>query len=204
MPLLEYQDSTGFVGISFDVVEKEGYESTAEAAEHAVDSGVVIADHLKRNPDVITLEAMVTNTPLVLPRTHADGVTGGMQATTLTVGGVQLKASALVWSGSFNRVQRIDEVLLALVGTAVLRYTGTLRTVEDLVLTRYSVSRDVASGDALPVVMELKKIRRASIQRVAVPALRRQQQPQNRGQQPPAPPNNSFGENLLNYARGRS
>ena len=59
------------------MTEKEGYESTAEPTEHAVDSGVVIVDHLKRNPDTITLEGMVTNSPLVLPRVAHRGVTGG-------------------------------------------------------------------------------------------------------------------------------
>ena len=48
-----------------------------------------------------------------------------------------------------------------LVGTAVLRYTGVLRTVEDLVLTRYSTSKDSEHGNALPVVLELRRIRRA-------------------------------------------
>lgn len=202
MPLLEYQSESGFIGIAFDVVEKEGYESTAEATEHAVDDGAAVADHLKRNADTITLEAMVTNSPLVLPRTHADGVTGGVQPTTLSIGGRELKASALVWSGPFNRVQRVDEVMQALVGAAVLRYTGTLRTVEDLVLTRYSVSRDAASGDALPMTIELRRVRRASIQRVPVPAQRRGQPPQNRGQQPAAP-SGSVLSNVTNYLAGR-
>ena len=45
-------------------------------------------------------------------------------------------------------MRAVDEALHALVGTAVLRYTGVLRTVEDLVLTRYSTSKDSANGNA--------------------------------------------------------
>ncbi len=190
MPLLEYQGPTGFIGISFDCVEKEGYEATAETTEHAVDRGVVIADHLKRNPDTLTLEALVTNSPLVLPATHAGGVTGSVQPITMMVGGKELRASVLTWSGPFNRVRAVDEVLEALVGTATLRYTGTLRTVEDLIITRYRVDRDVATGDALPVVLELKKVRRATVARVPVPAQRRAQPVVNRGSQPATPPRN--------------
>lgn len=199
-PLLEYQSGDGYLALSFDCVEREGYESTAEATEHAVDSGVVIADHLKRNPDTITLDAMVSNSPLVLPRSHTDGVTGSVQPTTLTVGGRELKASVLTWSGPFNRVRAVDEVLQALVGTAVLRYTGTLRTVEDLVLTRYRVERDVASGDALPVTIELRRIRRATVQRVPVPAQRRAQPVVARGQQPAAPNSSTF-RNVVDSGR---
>jgi hypothetical protein len=203
MPLLEYQSPEGFIAIAFDCTEKEGYESTAETTEHAVDRGVVIADHLKRNPDTLTLEAMVTNSPLVLPATHAGGVTGSVQPVTMMVGGKEIRGSALTWSGPFNRVKAVDEVLEALVGTAVLRYTGTLRTVEDLVITRYRVDRDVATGDALPIVLELKKVRRATVARVAVPAQRRAQPVVNRGAQPTTPGNNSMLRNIVNSVRGQ-
>lgn len=203
MHLLEYQSGDGWIGIAFDCVEKEGYELSAETTEHAVDAGVVVSDHIKKNPDTLTLEAMVTNSPVVLPRTHMSGVTGSVQPTTLTVGGQQLKASALVWSGSFDRVKAVDEVLQALVGTAVLRYTGTLRTVDDLVITRYRVDRSVETGDALPVVLELKKIRRATVQRVPVPAQRRGQPVVARGQQP-AVPSGSVLSNITSSLAGRS
>lgn len=202
-PLLEYQSGDGYIGLAFDVVEKEGYELTAETTEHAVDSGVVIADHLKKNPDTLTLEAMVTNTPIVVPRTHMDGVTGSMQPTTLSVGGRELKATVLTWSGSINRVRAVDEVLSALVGTSLVRYTGTLRSLEDLVITRYRVDRDAATGDALPVVLELKKVRRATVQRVPVPAQRRGQPPVARGQQPAAPAASTLS-NITSWAAGRS
>lgn len=202
MPLLEYESAGGYLGIDFDVVEKEGYEGTAETTEHAVESGVVVSDHLKRNPDTISLEAFVTNAPVVVPRSHMDGATGRVQPTTLTVNGKPLKASVLTFSGPFDRVRAVDEALRALLGTSVLRYTGTLRTVEDLVLTRYRVDRDVSTGDALPIVLELRKIRRASIQRVAAPAQRRGQPVVNRGEQPAAP-NASLAANLLDWAGGR-
>ena len=61
MHLLEYQSGDGWIGIAFDCVEKEGYELSAETTEHAVDAGVVVSDHIKKNPDTLTLEAMVTN-----------------------------------------------------------------------------------------------------------------------------------------------
>ena len=131
-----------------------------------------------------------------------DGVTGSMQPTTLTVGGRELKATTLTWSGPVNRVRAVDEVLSALVGTALCRYTGTLRTIEDLVVTRYRVDRDAATGESLPVVLEFKRVRRATVQRVPVPAQRRAQPVVNRGQQP-APPAASTLSNITSWAAGR-
>ena len=89
---------------------------------------------------------MVTNTPLVVPATQMGGVTGSVQPSTLRVGGLELKASVLTFSGPFDRVRAVDDALSALVGGAVVRYTGTLRTVDDLVVTRYRVDRDVTTG----------------------------------------------------------
>lgn len=202
MPLLEYQTASGYLGIALDVVEREGYESTAETTDHAVDSGVVLSDHVKRNPDTISLEGMVTNTPIIIPSTHMGGVTASVQPTTLSVGGVELKASVLTFSGPFDRVRAVDEALQALMGGVIVRYTGTLRTVDDLIVTRYRVDRDAQTGDALPVTIELRKVRRAEVRRVAVPAQRRGQPPAPRGAEA-APPRASVLSNLRRWAGGR-
>jgi hypothetical protein len=202
MPLLEYQTADGgYLGIELDVVERESYESTAETIEHAVDSGVVLSDHVKRNPDTITLEGMVTNTPIVLPRTQMGGVTASVQASTLSVGGRELRASVLTFSGPFDRVRAVDDALHALMGGVVVRYTGTLRTTDDMIVTRYRVDRDAQTGGALPVTIELRKIRRAEVRRVPVPAQRRGQPPAPRGAEP-APPRASVLANLRRWAGG--
>lgn len=201
MPLLEYQTADGYLGIALDVVEREGYEATAETTDHAVDSGVAVSDHVKRNPDTITLEGMVTNTPIVVPATQMGGVTGNVQPSTLRVGGLELKASVLTFSGPFDRVRAVDDALSALVGGAIVRYTGTLRTADDLVMTRYRVDRDVTTGAALPVTIELRKVRRAEVRRVAVPAQRRGQLPAPRAAEP-APPRASVLSNLRRWAGG--
>lgn len=186
MPLLEYQSADGYLGIELDVVEKEGLEESAEVSEYAVERGANIVDHVRRNAGTIALEGVVTNAPVVLPATHMGGVTGSVQTQTLDVGGRQLKASVLTFSGTFDRVRAVDEALQALMGGTVVRYTSTLRgTIEDLVVTRYRVDREAMTGNALPFTIELQRIRYAETQRVAVsPAQRRGRARQNRGAQP--------------------
>jgi len=186
MPLLEYQSADGYLGIELDAVEKEGLEESAEVTEHAVEQGVNIVDHVRRNAGTISLEGVVTNAPIILPATHMGGVTGSVQTRTLSVGGRQFKASVLTFSGTFDRVRLVDEVLQSLLGGTLLRYTSTLRgTIEDLVLVRYRVDREAATGNALPFSMDLQRVRYATTQRVAVsPAQRRGRTRQNRGAQP--------------------
>lgn len=185
LALLEYQSDGGYLGIELDCVEKEGLEESAEATEHAVERGANITDHIRRNAGTISLEGLVTNSPVIVPATQMGGVTGSVQSTTLDVGGRQLKASVLTFSGAFDRARLVDEVLQSLMGTAVVRYTSTLRgTIEDLVITRYRVDREASTGNDLPFQLDLQRVRYATTQRVTVsPAQRRGRQRQNRGAQ---------------------
>ena len=65
-------------------------------------------------------------------------------------------------------MRAVDEALSALVGTAPRALHGSLRaTVDDLAITRYEVTREAATGDALAFTLELKKIRRASVARAS-------------------------------------
>lgn len=186
--LLEYQSGEGYLAIEIDAAEREAYGATAETAEHAVESGAAVVDHLRRNADTIALECTVTNAPIVLPTTHMSGVTMTTQPTDIVVGGRTLKATLFAPSGPFDRVRLVDEAILALVGTSLVRYTGSLRgTIDDLAITRYEVNREASTGDALVFTLELKKTRRASVRRVPVPAQRRAQPPQNRGAESPQP-----------------
>jgi hypothetical protein len=210
LTLLEYQSDGGYLGIELDCVEKEGLEESAEATEHAVERGVNITDHVRRNAGTISLEGVVTNSPVIVPTTQMGGVTGSVQNTTLTVGGRQLKASVLAFSGSFDRARLVDEVLQSLMGTAVVRYTSTLRgTIEDLVITRYRVGREASTGNDLPFQIDLQRVRYATTQRVAVsPAQRRGRTRQNRGAQaasstPAATDNRSATARIIDGAASR-
>jgi len=198
--LLEYQTDSGYIAIELDAAERETYGASAEVAEHAVEIGAAIGDHLRRNADTIALEFVVTNAPIVLPSTHMGGATMSVRATDITVNGRAVTASLFAPSGAFDRARLVDEALLALVGTTLVRYTGTLRgTVEDLAITRYEVNREHTTGDALVGTLELKKVRRASARRVPVPVQRRGQPPQQRGAESPQP-RASFLVNALRSA----
>jgi hypothetical protein len=51
--------------VLFDQTVSEGHEATAEVTEHPVEKGSNVADHVRQNPQNLTLEMFVTNTPIV-------------------------------------------------------------------------------------------------------------------------------------------
>jgi hypothetical protein len=53
-----------YLGLEFDAVISEEHASSAEATEHPVEEGIAITDHVKPNPARLSLQAVVTNTPL--------------------------------------------------------------------------------------------------------------------------------------------
>jgi hypothetical protein len=182
--------------LDFDASVRESFESTAEVTEHAVESGVAISDHVKQNADVLTIEAVVTNAPIVTPAHAADGATGSVQAVQLTVGNKRITVNVLQFSNVFDRRREVDRILRELKNTGQLLtvYTG-LRTLENVIVERYGVERSAENGDALHLTLAVKQLRIASTQRVAAP--RRVRRRQQRGPQPTAPaPLNSVLANL--------
>lgn len=188
MALLQWTAGNADVFLDLDVVERDGYEVTAEVTDHAVERGANVADHVRPGNDTFTIEGMVTNQPIVQPRYQMDGVTGRVQTADLKTAG---KASTFQWSAPFNRVRVIDTLLAGLVRDGVLvKYTTSLRTVDDVVITRHKAERSAATGDAINVTLELRRVRLVSTQRVAVPdpAQRRGQAQRDRGTAPGTTP----------------
>lgn len=167
--------------LEVDITPTQGFERTAEVTEHPVEAGAPIADHVKLNNGVITLEALITNTPVRIPSTQMQGATRASGTTSTAAGDV----TTLRWSGPFDRVRECDALLDSLVAARVVVTLATsLRQIENLILTRYKVDRTTESGRALPATLEFKQIRLATTQRAEVPALRRLQRPATAGTQP--------------------
>lgn len=187
MLTLEWAGADGALQvINFDASIDEGYESTAEATEHAVEQGAAVSDHVRPNPDTLSFNAYVTNTPVVSALSQMDGAGENHDGVDLDVGGRRVAAAVTQWDQEFDRVGAVDAQLLALQrsGTLVKVYTG-LRVVERLVITRYKVDRDADNGNALSLTLELKRIRIATTQRVLAP--RRVRRPVQRGSAPATP-----------------
>lgn len=184
--LIEWEDSTGATGaLEIDATKTRGFELAAEVTEFPVESGPAVIDHIRPVNGTLAIEGVISNTPIALPATQMNGVTQGATTVQVKGPGGAVKVTLYQWSGPIDRRRACDAILAGLVaaGTPV-RVTTSLRTVESLAIARYKVDENATTGDALPLVLEFKALRVATVARAAVPAVRRLQVPQQRGVQP--------------------
>jgi len=173
--------------IDFDAVVDEGYDNAAKATEHAVESGSAITDHVRAENPTVTLEAIVTNAPVVVPTYGMDGANGSVQAQSIQPNGQSASVNVLTFSQEFDRVRAIDTVLQELISAGqVLTVRTSMRTIEDCVLEHVRAKRSSEFSNAVSLTLTLRKIRIASSRTVQVPQprQRRGQAGRNRGSQP--------------------
>lgn len=187
LTLLEWTDSTGATGaLEIDATKSRGFETAAEVTEHPVENGTPIADHIRPVNETVSIEGVISNSPILLPSTQMGGVTQVTSSVTLPGGDGSAKVTVTRFTGPFDRRKTCDAILAALVNSGTpVRLTTSLRTIENLGITRYKVDETSETGNALPVVLEFKGLRIATTARAAVPAVRRLQAPQQRAVQPP-------------------
>lgn len=186
--LIQWEEGEESLALEVDAATLIAREHTAEVSEHPVETGTAIADHVKPANRTLTLEGVISNAPLRTPRTQMHGVVGAVGGAPLRSGQSAVRAQVLRWSGGFDRVSECDALLAGLVERGVVVQLDTDRgTDESLVITRYRVDRDGATGNALPITLEMKRIRVVSTSRVEVPAVPRAQRPQARAAAPATP-----------------
>jgi hypothetical protein len=195
--LLTWTQGDETIALELDVATTETYTASAEVTEHPVETGSAVADHVRPASDTFTVEGLVSNDPIRVPTTQMRGATRTVAVLDLPIGKEVVKVAVGQWSSTFDRVRDCHALFAALVrqGT-VVSLAGSLSTEADLVLIGYRVSRTADTGGALPVTLDLKRLRRVSTARAPVPTIRRAQVPQQRGPQP-ATPDGSFLANVF-------
>ncbi len=194
--------------IDIDCSINEGYEVAADVAEHAVETGSNITDHVRVKNQTFSVEAYISNTPIVTPSFGMGSATGDVATTELnigarsvTVGGRTLTANTFQFSQPFNRVNACDQELQKLVrtGQRVTVFTGT-RVMPNCVITRYKWDRNVETGNDLALTLEFSQLRLASTKQVEAPKLPIMHPAVHRGAQPAVPIDNRSGAARLEDA----
>ncbi len=162
--------------IYFDIVSKETHEGAADITEHPVETGPDVADHIRAKLASLTLEAMVTNTPIEDPFTlgGAEGALGFMAPVVVTYetpfsfpiagfpGAVNIAQAiglapknttntalviALQFSSAFDRVTNVFNALMAIRETGELVDVATpLKYYENMAIASISAPRENATG----------------------------------------------------------
>lgn len=183
--------------VAFDATIQESHASTATIPTHPVEQGADIADHVRVGLDQFTAEAFVTNTPIDVPDTQMDGVTGGVSGMDLDVpapplslpiaipgaGAIgaalgiknpapQQRANVLNFSGDFDRVTAVYTALQAIVEAAELCEIATgLRYYSNMVISQLTAPRNAESGGGVTFSFQATQIRIVETKTVAAPKI---------------------------------
>lgn len=205
---ISWSDSGNLKQITFDATPSETHLISATVTEHPVEKGVALTDHVRPNPFKITLEVVISNTPIDLPSSADDSFTDGAKrqaqqvslslspSSQMTQGannGAAAKfqdtspsanATAFQFSVQFDRVRKIYEALQNLVGNSTpITIQTSLCLYDNMEIVNISVPRSVEMGaNALRFTMDCQEIRTVESQTVPTPAP--VAQPQKRGHKP--------------------
>lgn len=152
--------------LQFDCVTTETHESTSVLTEHAVESGAPLTDHKRNNPDRITIEAVVTNTPLESPPPFGRFATVGSRFRKVS----EIDANVLVFDSEFDRTRDVFNAIKRLKNEAIpLTVETAIETYENAQIVAFSNPRESADGDSLRFAIEIQQIRIAETRTVASP-----------------------------------
>jgi hypothetical protein len=149
--------------LTFDAVRSESHDLSAEVTDYAVETGVAVVDHVRPNPDRITLEVFVTNTPvysadgfnepLTLDLPYPDqapsgAFAGGFQAVSQALTRpTQVSVNVMQFDGNIDYVQNALVQLQALKNDATLLTVITPRnTYFNMILERIGMHRERSTG----------------------------------------------------------
>ncbi len=168
--------------LEFDCVTSETHEGVSVLTEHAVESGAPISDHKRHNPDRVSIEAIVTNTPLGVPPPSGYG-----SGDAITVSDDKEGAGTVVlFSADFDRMGDVVDTLYRLrtENTPVTLSTRVL-VYEDVQIISVTIPREPGDGDSFRLQIECQRVRVAVSRTVDSPAPRepRGSRTRNRGGQ---------------------
>lgn len=158
--------------VELDASVRERHTNRAKATDHPVEAGEgaeadVVTDHVRVEPEAISIEGVVSNTPAIFA--------GAVQA---------------ALGGSFDPAGDAHKQFLEdLKGKKLVAVVTTLKTYTDMVLEGVSVVRNAKYGNALYFTATAKHVRKVTTQTVDVQKLPTTTKPSGKKPtKPPAPP----------------
>ena len=173
------------VSVPMDASISESHERTATISQNEVEDGSNIADHVRLNPERLTMEAIISDTPVTLLASGIGlGIASASQLATSAVGGV---------AG-----QLLSEVVGSGLGTLAGLLTGTprdpadgfrfleelwrkrtpftvvtaLKRYENMVIQSLGVPRTASIGKSLRFNITFEQIRIVSSSLITIPAFK--------------------------------
>ena len=147
---IEWEDEPG-QSVIFDATQSEDHESESDITDNPVEVGVDNTDHIQRLPNVLILDAVVTDDPLIENRsTSAEPANTGGDPN-------QRAISAYNWL-----IQTKDQAKF-------LRVFTKLRTYRNMVIQSLKVTRSAEESRIIRAIITLREIRVAVTEQVDAP-----------------------------------
>lgn len=180
---LSYEDGEqNEVFLDFDAFISEQHATSAEISTHPVEEGSKFSDHIRVNPDRLTVEAIVTNTPIYeFKLSDSQGMEPTereLQTETRFVpigipSAVVQRIKVLESVSDFDRCRSTYDEIVSLCKAAVrVKCVTELRTYENMAIGNISTPVDVgaAPNNSLRFTFELSELRFASTETVSASA----------------------------------
>lgn len=136
--------------IEFDATVSEQHSSVLSITEHPTEVGAAVSDHAQKEPDELTIHAIISDTPILLDiADRQPSVPGG---------------------NPDNRAQQAYQELRRLQDTvALLVVTTETRVYQDMMIKSIAMPKDAPRRHIADLTLQLKAFRRASVETVDAP-----------------------------------
>lgn len=191
--ILSYLAGGSLVLIEFDATIREEHTGVTTVTEYHVERGADVADHARPENDRITCDVVVSNTPIRVPTTNTDGVSGGFGPQPLSVPtithlpkllpGVGFAESlipqsiettaveVLSFDGTMNRIQSVfNELTLLRKSTTLVNISTPIREYVDMVVRSVTAPRTSGDGSCVTFTFVATEIHFVDSEIVAVKA----------------------------------
>src|SRR5438132_10006682 len=164
LTLLFKRTRTRIDTLELDAAIAEMHSGANEITDHPVEDGADITDHVRVKPDTVTIEGIISNTPVVASSARFEGgLETSEQNGVLVVSGVGADTLDEARADSaYQQLLKIKEDRLPVV------IITSLRQYERMVLERLNVPRDARTGSALRFSATFRQVRTVASERVKV------------------------------------
>lgn len=125
----------------------EQHQLSSTITDHPVEDGADISDHSRPDPETVTLECVISNTPLTSGSSRT--VTSGSQSFTTTAAARDPQRA----QAAYTALQKLRT------GGKLVTVVTSLRSYESMAIQSISIPRDAKTADALKFAITLKQVR---------------------------------------------
>lgn len=141
--------SPGVAALELDAAITVSPKAEVQVTDHPVEKGGDVSDHARNKPEMLTIEGLISNTP----------ITRDQGSRIVTSQGVQFETTALADNpaGVSGYAETAFEILLGMRGK-YLTVATERRTYKNMLLTSVEAPQDARTGDVLRFIATFKQI----------------------------------------------